>query len=950
MIHTATRYATSFMAMLLLLSFTALAQTGSVSGTLVDAQSGETLISANVILEGTAIGTATDLNGKYVLSGLAPGSYNLVFRYIGYTTQTVQGVEVVGGQVTQLDVALSEESIGLEELVVEARAMRNNEAALLRDRQKSLAVSDAISAEAISKSGGSDAADAMEKVTGASVVGGKYVYVRGLGERYAATQLNGVNVPTADPDKKAVQFDLFPAALLDNIVTIKTFTPDKPGNFSGGLVDIGTKNFPDELNITASISSSLNTATHLNSSFLTYTGSGTDWLAIDDGLRAVPSQLADPNLSIPSPQRARTDPILAAQLDELSKAFNPYMSPIEQSAPINQKYSISVGNQRTFVQRPLGFVVGLTYGANSSYYEGGTTGRYSFTGTQLAPDLLLSDRQGKQEVNWGGLANLSYQFSPTHELGLNTLYSRSAESSARFQTGTWPKELGDDPSSIRTNRYLLYTERQVVSGQLRGNHHLPGLAKSTIDWTVSVADSRQDEPDRRFFASTSRVVGGKTVLSATSSGFIDPSRYFRELRESSIDSKLNWTIPVRPLAAGSKLKVGGAFETADRDFSERIFSITPSSSVPYSGDDLDYFSAENMGIISVDSVRGTVEFGNTISDNSKDRNNYRGERTIGAAYAMLELPVTRSFKAIVGARFEGTNLSVESRDTSLAIGRIDDTAVLPSLNLVYSITNKMNVRTAATRTLARPTFREVAPFSSFDFTVGQFRIGNPELVPTAITNFDVRWEWFSTPGSIVAISGFYKELQQPIEEVIIGGTNGQLQFQNVDQATVLGAEFEFRSNLSFLTPELSPLSLGLNASLVRSEVAIAPTELAVRRAINPDASDTRELQGQSPYLLNSDVSYAASKAGTSASLLFSVFGPRLAAVSLGGTPDVFERSSPQLDLTFNQQLLPNWKMKFSAKNLLDSSFKQTLGFDGSEFIYQEYSTGRTFSLGFTYTN
>lgn len=935
----------------LLSSSAALAQTGSITGVVVDSETGEALIGANVFIEGTTIGTMTDLDGKYTIGNLDAGLYNLVFRYIGFATQTVTNVDVVAGEFVRIDMTMSEESIGLGEVVVEARAIRNSDAVLLRDRQKSLAVSDAISSEAISKSGGSNAADAMEKVTGASVVGGKYVFVRGLGERYSSTQLNGVNLPTADPDKKAVQFDLFPASLLDNIVTVKTFTPDKPGNFSGGLVDIGTKNFPDELDVSISVSSSVNTKTQFNSNFLTYPGSGTDWLGFDDGMRSVPSVLANPDVVIPSPQRARRDPLLAAQLDEYSKAFNTIMSPIEQTAPVNYKYALSVGNQRSLANRPLGFVLGFSYGSSASSYENGTTGRYSFTGTQITPDLLLSDRMGTQEVSWGGLANFSYRFSPNHEIGLNSMYSRSAESSARYQFGTWPKELGDDPNSTRTNRYLLYTERQVLSSQLRGKHYLPGLLSSTVEWHASYADSQQDEPDRRFFATTSRVIGSNTVLSASSSGFIDPSRYFRGLTENSIDSKFDWSIPFKQWAGeSSKIKVGAAYETADRQFSERIFSVTPSANVIYTGDDAEFFSLGNMGITNVDTTRGIYEFGNTISDNSKLRNNYAGDRVIGAAYAMLELPLTGRLKAIAGARIETTDLSVTSQDSSLAIGRIDETSLLPSLNLVYSLSDKMNVRAAATKTLARPTFREVAPFSSFDFTVGQFRIGNPELQQTAITNLDLRWEWFTQPGSILAVSGFYKDLRDPIEEVIVGGTNGQLQYQNVDQAIVMGAEVEMRSSLGFIAAAAQPFSVGLNASFVKSEVSIAPGELEVRRAIDPLVSSKRELQGQSPYLVNADLSYDNARTGTLVGIYFNVFGPRLAAVSLGGTPDVFERPSPQLDLTVSQQLRASWKMKVSAKNLLDSAYRQTHRFGGEDYVYQEYNRGQTFSIGFSYTN
>ncbi|MDX1740195.1 MAG: carboxypeptidase-like regulatory domain-containing protein, partial [Rhodothermales bacterium] len=273
-------------------------ETGTIVGVLVDAENGETLIGANVLIEGTTIGSTTDLDGRYTVASVPTGLHDLVFSYIGYTSQIIRNVEVLAGETTRIDLALSPEAIGMGEVVVEARALRNNESVLLRDRQKALAVSDAISAETISRSGSGDAASAMTKVTGASVVGGRYVYIRGLGDRYSSTHLNGSELPSADPDKKAFQLDMFPASLLDNIVTTKTFTPDKPGNFSGGLVNVGTKTFPEDLNVQLSVSTTYNTQTS-GDDYLTYSGSDTDWLGFDSGLREIPDVLKNPDVQIP---------------------------------------------------------------------------------------------------------------------------------------------------------------------------------------------------------------------------------------------------------------------------------------------------------------------------------------------------------------------------------------------------------------------------------------------------------------------------------------------------------------------------------------------------------------------------------------------------------------------------------------------------------------------------
>ena len=932
---------------------------GSITGVIVDEDNGETLIGANVRVDGTLFGASTDLDGRYTVSNLDAGTYTLIISYIGYNTLTIQDVEVLDGEATVIDLPLTPEAFGLEEVIVEARAIRNSEAVLLRDRQKAIAVSDAISSEAISRSGGSDAADAMEKVTGASVVGGKYVYVRGLGDRYSNTQLNGTELPSADPDRKAVQFDLFPSNLLDNIVTLKTFTPDKPGNFSGGLVDIGTKSFPEDFSFQFSVSSSFNSETNFGADYLTYVGGDNDWLASDDGTRGIPDELFDSNgdpLEIPSPVQARFDEDLARQLDTASKAFNNIMSPnpiTEEVAPVNQSYSISLGNKVMLGGKPLGYVIGGTYSRKASYYEDGSIGRYSFAGlnaNELAPDLLLDDSEGSTESSLGGLANITYQVTPNNEVGVNFLYSRSGESSARFQEGLWPKEFGvNDTTSKFFNRTLEYNERELASYQVRGKHYIPALADATIEWTGAFANTRQDEPDLRFFAHTSRVIGQNELLTVQASGFRDPSRLFRFLDESNVNGKVDVSIPFSMSSRGGKVKFGGGYQEADRDFSERSYSISPTQ--PYDGDDFAFFDTPNMGIVSVDTLSGgrfRYNFGNTLVDQSKTRNNYDGLRQIAAGYAMIELPITSEFKFIGGARIETTDIDVVSEDSTQGIGAIDETDILPSANFVYALTDNMNLRAAVTRTLARPTFREIAPFESFEFINGNFFIGNPELQRTLITNVDFRWEWFTRPGEILAVSLFYKNLQDPIERTIIGGTNGQIQFQNVDEAQVFGTEVEIRTRLDFINAALNNFTFGSNLSFVTSTIDIPESELAVRRGVNPDADDTRELQGQSPFIVNADVSYENTESGTVAGFYYNVFGRRLSNVSLGGTPDVFERPNPQLDFTFSQRLPFNWRAKVSVKNLLDSEYKETYKFNDQEFDFFRYAPGRTISIGFSY--
>lgn len=937
---------------------------GIIAGQIVDGSTGDPLIGVNVLVKGTVMGTATDLDGNYRIKRVPVGQHVLRISYMGYETQEITEFQVRSGEAANLNVSMTKEVLKGEVVTVTAEAAKNTEAGLLKNRQKASAVSDAISAETISRTGSGDAAEAMTKVTGASIVDGKYVFVRGLGERYSTTHLNGAELPTADPDKKAFQLDLFPANLLDNIVTVKTFTPDKPGNFSGGVVDIGTKNFPNDFTLSASASAGYNTKASLNDNFILYQGGNTDWLGIDDGTRAIPDELI--NAEVPSKAIAYDkaydfgETEMAEQLDRLSKSFNNTMAPVKRSGPLNQSYGFSIGNQIDLFDKPFGYIAGLTYSRSASYYKDGTRNLYKLSddkGNTLNPQILLNDSQGKIESNWGGLFNLGYKLTPNHQLAVNTMYTRNGESKARYQEGIWPNQYGyDDSTHVFQNRLLQFTERELVSYQLMGEHHLSDLFGTHIHWNASTARNQQDEPDTRFFANVMDL--SDTTYTSTHSGFRDPARYYRNMTEDNQNYAVDISIPFKQWnGLNSQFKFGTAYQNVERKFNERYFSIIYDTKakqdkgygtiVYYDGDPAAFFADSSMGVVRVDtSSKGQLKyvFGNYLSE--ANVNNYSGDLDVFATYAMLEMPLTPMLRLIGGIRYETTDMMTQGQDTT---GKIDTQDLLPSVNLVYMLNSNMNLRAAYTKTLARPTFREFAPYESFEFIMGNYLIGNIDLKRTLISNFDLRWEYFMRPGEIVALSGFYKLLDSPIERTMVGGTNGQIEYKNVDEAVIYGIEFEARKRLDVLHDMLGNFSIGGNFSWTNSRVDIAPSELLERQKINPDASDTRELQGQSPYLLNLDFAYDHYQTGSHMGLHFNTFGKRLSSISMKGTPDVFEQSRPILNLTASKKLTKSVKFKVSVKNLLDSEHKESYEYKGNEFVYYQYQLGRSFSIGLSYS-
>ncbi len=965
--------------------------TGSLAGTVVDGDFGGGLPGASVLVVELGTGVATDIDGHYTVRQLPAGTYTVRYSFTGYGTQTVENVEVVAGEPAQINVTLSPGQ-ELQEVVVEADEIlaANSEVGLLRVRQRAAQVSDAISAATISQSGSSDAADAMERVTGASVQAGQYVFVRGLGDRYANTQLNGSVLPTADPDRRAVQFDLFPSSFLENIVTLKTFTPDQPGSFSGGLVDINTKSFPDAFSTSFSASSGFSTQALPGSSTLVDPAQGVSPLRFGTGDLAFPAVIAglpresegSVRAGIPRETAARRDAALASTLDAASTALSSRIAPTTGTVPVNASVGFSLGNQVALGRNALGFVLGLTADQGASFYDDGVIGRADFQGVD-GPDgqptgevavntqQLRTDQRATQDTKLGGIANVAYRIGGLTEVSLNTLFSHTTESEARVIDGL--NNVIDSEARVY-DTVAGYTERTLGSGQLRGRHQIPALNGMEVAWRGSYARTELDEPDLRFFTARVFTDDAGAVTGVAPAGFLaGPRHYFRTLDETLTGGGLDATLPLTLFGRRGELKAGGVVEQTERGYAENLLilrSNTTETGAALGSVDPDaiaaFFGAENTGVVSSedgDGTPGRFAFGHYALDQTLPQNQYEGAFDVTAAYAMAEVPVLPRLRAIVGARYENSSLFVAAQQEATDDTPADSVVVvngqrrlgadrtyndlLPALNLVYSLRDDMNLRAAATRTLARPTFREIAPVVSSEFGSDGALLGNPALERTLITNLDLRWEWFTSPGQLLAVSSYYKALSNPIERVIVDAENNATQYANVDQADIVGAEVEVRQGLAPLAGLLRNLSVGANLSLTQSSITVTGRELASRREIDPAAGDTRPLQGQASYLLNANLSYDNAEQGTSAGLFFNVAGRRLARV--GANVDVYEEPSPQLDLIVSQRVLDQFALKLTVKNLLDASYRERYVVPGGgTFPFLEYDRGMSVSVGLAY--
>jgi outer membrane receptor protein involved in Fe transport len=832
---------------------------------------------------------------------------------------------------------------------------------LLAERAKAAASVEAFGSEQISRSGVSDAGAVVTKIAGATIADGKFAVIRGLNERYVSTTLNGANLPSADPYRQSAPLDLFPAQVIDRVVVTKTFTPDLPGTSTGGSIDVVTKSFPERQFLTVSVGGEYNTQTTFNDQFLTYNGGGLDWTGMDDGTRALPDELKrmPPGDQLPAAPTSSglvgTDVYFQSLsnvtvVDRASRALGTTEFAAKREAPpLNHNMSVAGGGTAYLFGKPFGYFASGSYKHDYSFYEDGVQSRFQ-SGTNARSEYR--DSRGLSVVNWSTMVNLAYQPFENHELGFAYFFNQNAIDDARIQDEG--KEFNQANAGPYRKFNLYYTERNLNTYQMKGDHRFPDVGGLQFNWLVALTGTTQSEPDARFFndAWDGDEFSTDVPLPAPSK----PARYFRELDESNENIKLDWTLPFRNWRQDEGVFKFGLFDSSsERTFDERYYYYNQGAG--YNSDPNQFLNRMNEGLLSITTnvFRGRTNlmfnWGKYIQNFAPSL--YDGDRSIQAGYLMADVPLAPKVRLVGGVRYETTDISVHSEsylDSSVTGEKTNDTNLaqadlLPSAGLIYSITPRMNVRLNYSETIARPSFRELAAYYSYDTIINDFIEGNPELSMSSIKNYDVRWEWFPRPGELFSVSLFYKDLKNAIERGNIKVDGEVITFFNND-AKLYGIEFEARKTLDFLSPHLKYFSLGANLSLLESEVKLREEDLDAKRQFFPDIEDTRPLYDQSPYILNVDFTYSNPYLGTTAGLIFNVAGPRVVIARLN-TDDVYDQPAPVLDFIFSQRLGRNMAIRFSAKNLLDPEIERTYGKDGDR-IYSSYTRGRSFGISLSY--
>lgn len=924
--------------------------TGFLSGSIEDADYGGTVLSANVTILENQMSAKANVEGRYFVSGVPEGTYTLIVTAPYYKPSRIETVEIVAGQVVKIDVPLFNDSsdlIELESFSVTAEVLAESDIGLLSKRKKAPSISDAMGSETFGRLGLGDAADALAKVTGASIQDGKYMVVRGLSDRYNMTTLNGSTVPSADPNRKSVQLDQFPTGLLDVIETTKTFTPDKSGEFTGGAVDIQTKSFPDQFFYNVSYGIGYNTNT-TGDPFLSYPGGSKDWLGKDDGARQIPERLA---------QNENLSSLSNGEQSKILNDLSPVISPVDVGdAPLNQSFSLAFGDSILLSNdgdKRLGYIASLTHSRDFTTRTEAPEVRYQIErgvdGSVLTPEFDMRVDESVNTSNVGGLFNVALQLSPEHEIGLNSFYNQSGNDKSFFQQGIVK---GSEDQFLRESR-IHYTERSLRSNQLHGTHVLPNFGNVKFEWDYAKSKSTQDEPDFIIFFDAVGLEdfddAGRDLSQVSPNDWKFPTgftnrRNFRQLEENADEYGFDIELPSAfGDKEGSYLKAGVRNTKSSRHYNSLAFSWSDGDRyVNYTGDRSSFLSPENIN------PDRNGETGVVMVNLTDAYPEYRGMRDISAAYVMADLAITEKLRLIGGLRREDTSIevtSVSGRPQYIpdATSSISDDHVLPSANLVWSINENQNLRFAYTNTIARPSFRELTPVAEFD-SIGSFLIiGNENLKMSEIANYDLRWEIFPNNGDeLFAISVFYKDLENPIEQVI--DRFGFISWDNVARGKVQGLELEARRKINVLSSEFTSFSLGGNLAIIDSEVNRSQLEIERKIAEFPDLSPTRELQGQSSSLFNLDASWEHYRKGTGITLSYNNTGKRLYAVTNANLPLVDEEPAESLDLIASQRLGRAWKLTFKVGNLLDSESRRFHAYKGQEFPYSLNESGQTFSL------
>lgn len=918
------------LSLILIISAQSFAQTtGKISGKIIDQKTSEPLTGASAMIAGTGIGAAADVEGSYVISGLKPGKYTLEIRYISYQTKSIADIEVKAGTVTTMDVALSEAaSQTLGEVVVKSSFRQETVNALYAIQKNSVSISDGISSELIKKSPDRSTSDVLKRVSGATIQDNKFVIVRGLSDRYNSASLDGSPLPSTEPNRKAFSFDIVPANLIDNIIISKTASPDMPGDFSGGYVQILTKDIPDQNFVNFGVGFGYNTQSTFKDFKSGYRNTS-DYFAFDNGGRSLPS-------TFPSSRRILNNQLTSTQniqaINSLNNDFNIYTT----KALPSQSYQFTLGNVQEI-------------GKNKNRF--GTTVALTYRNSQtIIPELIQQfdnydyrNQVNKFSTNIGALANFAYSFGKS-KITFKNLYNRIFDDQFTYRTGS------NTGTSSSDNRFYAYDVliKSLLKSTIEGEHQL-GAKSSKIKWNLGFSNITNDQPDQRKVNYKQNNPGDPYYATVTNLGK-ENARVFSKLNENIYSGRVDYNLPVG-LFKQSTLKIGVNSQYRDRDFTARFLGLVLNQN--NTNYDINAILQRPIGTLFGKSVINNGLYELEELSNPTDR--YRANSFTNSAYAMLDSKLGDKVRVVYGLRVEKFDLKLNTDETNVTQPRVvlNNTDFLPSLNFTYSVTPKANLRASYFRSLARPEFRELAPFAFYDYEILATVQGNPSLKRTIIDNADIRYEFYPSAGQIFSISAFYKNFQNAIEPIVEDqNSSTTISYFNSKSAYVYGVEMEIRKTLDFIN----------GGKFFKATTAYANVSITKSRITNPDdgarrLEATRPLVGQSPYVINAGLQHSELDNKLSINILYNRLGKRIFYAGGERFSSIYELSRNVVDAQIGYKVFKNkGEFKLSASDIFNEKYNFVYELDGKPFVqsgtgntFRGYRPGSTYSLSFNYT-
>lgn len=883
--------------LLTLSATTALVQAENIKGTVVDKTTKEPLIGATIQVAGTTMGTITDFDGKFELPELENKAYTLIISYVSYQTQEIQ-VDATKPQ--SLEVTLSSDDKQLNEVTVVARKNLEGEKALLLERKKASVAVENIGSKEMSVKGISNVEEGVKKITGISIASAGQLIVRGLGDRYSTTTLNGLPIASPNPDNKLIPLDLFPTSTVKNITVSKVYEANTFADYSGAHIDISTKESTggDFFNIGFNMGGQFNTLLQ-------------DFYTMD----RAQSLFKNPGID------SRFINMEKTEFETAVKNENPF------NTTFDVKKRISLPNFSGNIAGGKDWEVGgqtLSLLASFTASNGEQTTRDAFFRTLEAGGSTL-DRFNydsyAQELKLGALANLSYTLRTADHIGYTFFYSRNIVDTYMRREGIDYEDHNLIGNNNTTHIYSLQNH------QINGHHEFG--KQWELNWSGSYSKTGSNEPDRRQLMFEKD--GDKLKLFKLNRQ--ETMRYFGALNEEE------WVGDIRSIYRFDEknfLRFGAVYKDKQRDFNSTRFYYNLSKLNPEITDT--YITSNFMGYDNVQN--GTI----VINRDQQPKDQYEAGHTIYAAFAETEYYPMDNFLLNIGLRYERSEQWVNYATDGGQAKRneLNTNDLFPAVNMKYTLDPSNSLRLSVSRTVTRPSFIEMAPFL-YQESYGSSQIrGNADLKNGYNYNLDLRYEFFDSNNvnNMIALTGYGKILQDPIERTqTLSGGAAVHSFQNASTGVAAGLEVELRRELT------RDIRVGVNGSFMYTNVKLPEDGGAY-------TNSQRALQGASPYLVNADISYTPTirnEKPLTATLLYNLQGPRIHAVGISGLGDEKQLPVHTLDFVASYQLNNHFSLKLEVTDLLnqDIVFKQETK-NGDNLEVERFKRGTGFEIGFSY--